>query len=56
MNDAAVLDAEAAADEAAWCRRVSQPYPTTCPACEGRALGDDARPCRECAGTGEVLR
>jgi hypothetical protein len=54
------LDAAAADDTAAWDARMRaalEPLPVwrpvrQCPGCEGRALGSDAGPCRECGGVG----
>ena len=56
-DDCARLDAEAESDDALWAARMRaalDPLPAwgVCPACEGRALGADHRPCRECGGTG----
>ena len=56
-DDCARLDREAEADDARWAARMRsacEPLPAwgACPACEGRALGDDHGPCRECGGTG----
>ena len=54
-----VLDVEAAVDDAAWDRRMTEarrppPDVVVCGACEGRALGPDATPCPECSGLGTV--
>jgi hypothetical protein len=56
-DDCARLDREAADDTAAWDARMRAALPAwrpvrQCPGCEGRALGSDHGPCRECGGVG----
>jgi hypothetical protein len=59
-DDCARLDMEAADDTAAWDARMRAALdplpawrgPRVCSGCDGRALGADALPCRECAGLG----
>ena len=59
-HDNLLLDALSILDEHAWGERMAEalrplpPLPDACPACHGRALGDDARPCVPCGGTGMV--
>lgn len=60
-SDDAALDAAAHADDARWRERMAAsrlpapPAPRVCRACGGRALGDDAGPCRPCGGVGWVM-